>query len=349
MKMEMEMESVFNGGGCVFAPPLTMPVDDKAYIDGEQISFRDLLSLSLNTEEQRPLLQLSQAIAVRPNVSGSPENPTLRSSNAFPSQSALTPLSRLGSDGVDLELKLKGPQQEFGSNAYDNRGGAISTDIDSNFSAHFPNDFGLVRHFPDLRSLENQPIPVNTDFRLVRHFPDLRSLEIQPVPVNTDFGFRPPPYIPEKTTRNYQIPTNLYHPREKPALVRKRSESRSSKLARVRRQKQGEKIRQLEKLMPWERKMERAKMLEEAYKYVKFLQAQVMVLQSMPVCGDLSSLGNFGPGPHSTLGPIAELNRQRMLFVAVNSPVAQRALYSKGCCICSAEQLALLAERIVSG
>ncbi|CAH9071655.1 unnamed protein product [Cuscuta europaea] len=315
MKMESEMESAFNGCGCVLAPPLTMPVDDKAYIDGiygEQISFRDLLSLSLNREEQRPLLQLSQANA-SPPLMHLPGNQPLRSSNAFPAQSAL---SRFGSDGVDLELKLKGPQQDFGSNAYDNRGGAISTGNDSNFSAHFP---------------------------------DLRSLENQSVPVNTDFGFRPPSYIPEKTTRNYQNPTNLIHPREKPALVRKRNESRSSKLARVKRQKQCEKIRQLEKLMPWEKKMERAKMLEEAYKYVKFLQAQVMVLQSMPAYGDVSSLGNFGPGPHSVLGPIAELNRQRLLFVAVNSPAAQRALYSKGCCICSSEQLAFLAERIVSG
>ncbi|XP_039035213.1 transcription factor bHLH117-like isoform X2 [Hibiscus syriacus] len=47
-----------------------------------------------------------------------------------------------------------------------------------------------------------------------------------------------------------------------------------SHLARERRQKLGEKTRCLQKLMPWDKKMDTGTMLQEVYKYVRFLQAQ---------------------------------------------------------------------------
>uniref|UniRef100_A0A0V0HWX4 Putative transcription factor bHLH69-like n=1 Tax=Solanum chacoense TaxID=4108 RepID=A0A0V0HWX4_SOLCH len=126
----------------------------------------------------------------------------------------------------------------------------------------------------------------------------------------------------------------------------------SSSTTRLRRQKLSEKIRCLEKLLPWDKKMDTATMLEEAYKYVKFLQAQISVLQSMPPLveggassdqdrnGKSTSYGsNHEAKAISVFGTLARLNRQQLLQVLLNSPVAQTYLYSKGCCVYSVEQL----------
>lgn len=113
-----------------------------------------------------------------------------------------------------------------------------------------------------------------------------------------------------------------------------------SSLARQRRQKISDKTRCLQKLMPWDKKMDMATMLEEAYKYIKFLQAQVRALQSMPCESSFvphNPINDSGP-----LGGLTRLNRQQLLQVLVNSPVAQTMLYSKGCCVFSREQLILL-------
>ncbi|KAK7324766.1 hypothetical protein VNO77_28598 [Canavalia gladiata] len=114
-----------------------------------------------------------------------------------------------------------------------------------------------------------------------------------------------------------------------------------SNLARQRRQKLSEKTRCLQKLMPWDKKMDQATLLEEAYKYVKFLQAQFWVLQSMPS----HSHSHSSPFPNNSggvLGDLERLNRSQVLQVLVNSPVAQTMLYSQGFCVFSIEQLALL-------
>ncbi|CAI9783574.1 unnamed protein product [Fraxinus pennsylvanica] len=58
----------------------------------------------------------------------------------------------------------------------------------------------------------------------------------------------------------------------------------SSTLARQRRQRISDKTRCLQKLLPWDKMMDMTTMLEETYKYIKFLQAQISVLQSMPKC-----------------------------------------------------------------
>ncbi|GLJ32259.1 hypothetical protein SUGI_0649270 [Cryptomeria japonica] len=52
--------------------------------------------------------------------------------------------------------------------------------------------------------------------------------------------------------------------------------------ARHRRSKIRERIRSLEKLIPQGSKLDTARMLDEAIKYLKFLQAQVQVLEAMP-------------------------------------------------------------------
>ncbi|KAI5660719.1 hypothetical protein M9H77_20042 [Catharanthus roseus] len=129
-------------------------------------------------------------------------------------------------------------------------------------------------------------------------------------------------------------------------MTMKRSppQNRAAAVARHRRQKISDKMRSLEKLLPWNKRMDMAKVLEEAYKYVKFLQAQIRVLQSMPVYSTDSysssianeNLDEFG------CGVLARLNRQQLLEVVMNSPVAQTVLYSRGYCVYSMEQLLLL-------
>ncbi|KAK7272317.1 hypothetical protein RJT34_28832 [Clitoria ternatea] len=114
-----------------------------------------------------------------------------------------------------------------------------------------------------------------------------------------------------------------------------------SNLARQRRQKLSEKTRCLQKLMPWDKKMDQGTLLEEAYKYVKFLQAQLCVLRSMPSHSQGSAyLGGVENG--GVFGELEKLNRRQVLEVLVNSGVAQTMLYSQGLCVFSIEQLGLL-------
>ncbi|KAL6228360.1 hypothetical protein ACLB2K_002310 [Fragaria x ananassa] len=51
-----------------------------------------------------------------------------------------------------------------------------------------------------------------------------------------------------------------------------------------------DKTRCLQKLLPWENKMDTATMLESAHRYVRFLQAQVATLQAMPIVASDCSL-----------------------------------------------------------
>ncbi|XP_027172052.1 transcription factor HEC1 [Coffea eugenioides] len=123
------------------------------------------------------------------------------------------------------------------------------------------------------------------------------------------------------------------------------------------RQKISEKTRCLQRVLPWDKKMDMGTMLEEAYKYVKFLQAQISVLQTMPEKSStaaISSSGGKSKNPSYDVsssgvgennvawGDLGKLNRQQLLEVVVNSRVAQTALYSRGCCVYSTEQLVLL-------
>ncbi|KAI5412765.1 transcription factor bHLH117 [Lathyrus oleraceus] len=131
-------------------------------------------------------------------------------------------------------------------------------------------------------------------------------------------------------------------PQKQPHFVRGKSPSLipQSKLARQRRQTLSEKTRCLQKLMPWDKKMDQATLFEEAYKYVKFLQAQISALQSMPSHSTATYCGSGGDD--SVFGELKKLNRKQTLQVVVNSPVAQTKLYSQGYCVFSMEQFSQL-------
>lgn len=99
--------------------------------------------------------------------------------------------------------------------------------------------------------------------------------------------------------------------------------------------------------------MDTATLLEESCNYIKFLQAQVIALQSMPphagndvMKKDQNSNGTSTDDPEVVHGKLGKLNRQQLLQVVVNSPAAQTVLYSRGCCIYSVEQLDVLKEMV---
>ncbi|XWS39549.1 hypothetical protein CRYUN_Cryun18bG0064800 [Craigia yunnanensis] len=115
-----------------------------------------------------------------------------------------------------------------------------------------------------------------------------------------------------------------------------------SELARKRRQKLSEKIRCLQKLMPWDKKMDTGTMLQEAYKYIQFLQAQISILQSMPITSCFLSSEHINAPFGFDYAGLGRLNRQQLLQVLVNSPVAQTMLYSQGFSVFSYEQLVSL-------
>ncbi|KAJ9549178.1 hypothetical protein OSB04_021721 [Centaurea solstitialis] len=119
--------------------------------------------------------------------------------------------------------------------------------------------------------------------------------------------------------------------------------------ARRRRNTLSDKARSLHKVLPWDKKMDMATVYEETFKYVKFLEAQIAALESMPVIASTasSSGSNFGsenPRFCNPYGELGKLNRQQLLEVLVNSFAAQTILYSKGCCIYSLEQLILFKD-----
>ncbi|XP_022726897.1 transcription factor bHLH117-like [Durio zibethinus] len=115
-----------------------------------------------------------------------------------------------------------------------------------------------------------------------------------------------------------------------------------SGLARKRRQKLSEKTRCLQKLMPWDKKMDTGTMLQEAYKYIRFLQAQISILQSMPITSSFVSGEHINAPFAFDYNGLERLNRQQLLQVLVNSPGAQTRLYSNDFCVFSYEQLVSL-------
>ncbi|PWA34916.1 hypothetical protein CTI12_AA614550 [Artemisia annua] len=163
---------------------------------------------------------------------------------------------------------------------------------------------------------------------------------------------------------------NLNYPPSLPTFLSQPRKIPTSSAREKQQQKRGtlsEKTRALQKILPWDKKMDMGTLLEETYKYIKFLQAQVKVLELMPV--DSSTTGsNFGSNEddnvgyaaygygtygygcygngygNNVYGGLGRLNRQQLLEVIVNSPVAQANLCSRGCCVYSTEQLVMFKD-----
>ncbi|MQL68095.1 hypothetical protein Taro_000419 [Colocasia esculenta] len=116
--------------------------------------------------------------------------------------------------------------------------------------------------------------------------------------------------------------------------------------SRGRRKGISERIRLLGKLMPGDRKMTISDTLEEARKYVKFLEAQVAALQCMPsesrfACPPPSS---YAAAALPTLRGLERLTRQQLLHVLVRSPLVQGKLCERGLCVFATEQVILMRQ-----
>ncbi|XP_013584499.1 PREDICTED: transcription factor bHLH117-like [Brassica oleracea var. oleracea] len=102
--------------------------------------------------------------------------------------------------------------------------------------------------------------------------------------------------------------------------------------------KVSDRIRSLEKIMPWEKKMSLATTLEETNKYITFLQSQIASLRWMP----LDSVYPTKPREEhvgETTSLLNSLTRQQLLQVIANSPGSRNVLYKQGVCVFSYEQL----------
>ncbi|KAI3728844.1 hypothetical protein L6452_17488 [Arctium lappa] len=144
-------------------------------------------------------------------------------------------------------------------------------------------------------------------------------------------------------TANYFTPTPLQQ--IQPPFPPPAGKMSPREQARRRRNTLSDKTRSLQKVLPWDKKMDMATIYEETYKYIKFLKAQIAVLESMPVASSSSSnFGSENPRYGNVYGVLGKLNRQQLLEVLVNSSAAQTILYSKGCCIYSLEQLILFKD-----
>lgn len=203
------------------------------------------------------------------------------------------------------------------------------------FLPHYMPDF---HRLPDLLSLEqiteSSPFPPSLTQKRARVDSSHHGTGLT-VPRNVPFSsFKPLP--------------GCWSSKRTPVMV-----PRGSKLARQRRQKLSEKTRCLQKLLPFDKRMDMTTMLEEAYKYIKFLQAQLHALQTMPANSGFmaQSISSFETvGDYGDLGSVfyglERLSRNQLLQVLVNSPVSQTMLASMGDCLFSVEQLGLIKNLI---
>ncbi|XP_043697728.1 transcription factor bHLH7 [Telopea speciosissima] len=183
---------------------------------------------------------------------------------------------------------------------------------------------------------ENQYVPYN--FHLRDDFPVVEPHRRNLRPSSSSTGS----WTMEGVMKNMNLPNPASFAARQPQKAEVvRPLMPQNMLARMRRKKISEKTQCLQKLLPWEKKMDIATMLGEAYKYIKFLKAQLSMLESMP-CE--SSLTFQTPANVGEFAGLDRLNRQQLLQVLVNSPVAQTLLYSKGFCVVSFEQLLLLKQ-----
>ncbi|MED6183500.1 hypothetical protein PIB30_038427 [Stylosanthes scabra] len=161
-------------------------------------------------------------------------------------------------------------------------------------------------------------------------------------------NYQPFNFIPKRPRLHYSSCCSSSSSSSTPSSHRAKPLPPKSNFARQRRQKLSEKTRCLQKLMPWDKKMDQATLFEQAYTYVKFLQAQVCVLQSMPYHTPPPppppSFNNGGRGCVFGFGDLERLSRNQLLQVLVNSPVAQTVMSSQGLCVFSMEQLDLLTK-----
>uniref|UniRef100_UPI001CB9092A transcription factor bHLH117-like n=1 Tax=Erigeron canadensis TaxID=72917 RepID=UPI001CB9092A len=165
--------------------------------------------------------------------------------------------------------------------------------------------------------------------------------------------------ITDPSFTNYSKPTEP-NPVQQPQKKQESNRVRVNKeKMRIRRKNISDKTMYLKNLLPSrDKKMEMATVYAEASKYIKYLKAQIKVLEAMPTVGDnhgyngSCSGSNFGGDESDSSGgdvdgcggKLRKLKRGELLEVLVNSKSAQRMMCSIGFCVYSVEQKLLLKE-----
>lgn len=212
----------------------------------------------------------------------------------------------------------------------------FSTNCPSNF--YVSSTFQLLPELHSMESFSHKRRRFDTPISGPNNMAEQTNHYLHPATLNNSLFAVTPPFNGKPASSSVDAPVGE---KSSPVIPQ-------SNLARQRRHKLSDKTRCLQKLMPWDKKMDQATLLEEAYKYVKFLQAQFRALQSMS-SDSPSFLPHNGTSPPAlpngdVFGDLERLNRSQLLQVLVNSPVAQTMLYSQGFCVFSLEQLTLLKD-----
>lgn len=210
----------------------------------------------------------------------------------------------------DIESLPPFPQSDFTPHG----GGFITfsdTHQDSSLSL-------LTRDYLTESNLFSHDVVAATPFL---HLPDLKSVEEPP-----SLSLAPPSVARHNSQRH--VNNNAKSVASQPPVHGARKVS--------------DRIRSLEKIMPWEKKMSLAAILEETHKYITFLHSQIASLRWMP----LDSVYPAKPpgeeeeeagGEGNSL--LKSLTRQQLLQVIANSPGSRNVLYTQGVCVFSYEQL----------
>jgi hypothetical protein len=324
--MERDFDSSFAGGES----------DEESSIDAmfSGVSFQSFLA-------EKTFMPLYGDYAVGDPTLGFPENSTstMTTPTSFPFTffsedfPALKYRNQLGQNSSDEGPRVG--QLKSGEDAGKHK---LNLKLPKTEPFHFHNEFNT-------ETIQTQTQPFNfltnptADLKLSQHFfhlPHLHSLELEHSQAQAYLSASPSKRARvESVTSDPQtldsIVQSCYY-LNRPVVIPQ------SKLARRRRQKLSEKMQGLQKLMPWDTKMDMSTMLEEAHKYVKYLQAQLKALQSMPPHSSRafpSAQISYG----GVFGYLEQLTRSQILQVLVNSPVTQNVLYSHGFCVFSFEQL----------
>ncbi|KAG7578223.1 Myc-type basic helix-loop-helix (bHLH) domain [Arabidopsis thaliana x Arabidopsis arenosa] len=183
----------------------------------------------------------------------------------------------------------------------------------------FHNDVSTINttpflHLPELKSIE-QPPAAEEEPTTMKLFPSLS-----------------PPSLPAAKRRKRRNSSSSSTTSGSPPASSSNTNDGGTGITK--RKKISDKIRSLEKLMPWENKMSLAMILEESHRYIKFLQSQIASLSWMPLESVYNTAGEVG---ESDL--LKSLTRQQILQVLVNSPGSRNVLSSRGVCLFSYEQL----------
>ncbi|KAI4384988.1 hypothetical protein MLD38_003065 [Melastoma candidum] len=174
----------------------------------------------------------------------------------------------------------------------------------------------------------------------------------------------PPPFPPSPDPLPHHLPLPpQYHPSPPtfsfraaepcPSADKRRPLSRRNQAPhppRRRTQKVSEKLKALRRIVPCDHKADIATMLEQAYKYVRYLEAQVLALLTMQLCtpderGLCSGVSGGGTGEieRRMIESVGRLSRKEVVEAVVNSGTAQKVLYEEGLCLVSEEQVRVLA------